>query len=342
MCMKKGEGKRCKYADEMAVIRRRVRRQNPRESFVMMNRLMKEEIEKELLKRPDLALHEAQKNTGFQWTPPSWSIPYSLTKDMHKLGTMPDNIPATQELYDENKEWQENLTESERRALQRYGMVGYEEVNGFLRKTKNWDGESFSSGSPERKAELTERVKKDIKHIESALAKAPRTNRVTPVYRYYKIPNGVSTKEYIDDVLISAGGHKDKGFVSTTAKPEHALAAISKKGETTGLDGYVLMEIWTNQGGSMQRYNHNGGGNVQSQENEVLLPRNTGMRHMETGTMRHTFEEEPVEHKGGISYNRPSIVGRKLSIPVIRMVDEQMIRDERNRVKAKRDDHSES
>lgn len=327
MCVK--QGKRCKYADEMAVIRRKYRRQNPNIS----GREMLKKVEKELESRPELAWHEATKNTSFQWTPPSWSVPHSLTKDMPKVGQLPESTPTAKELYEQNEQWWENMDEDEQNAVSSYVMNGYLPVNGILRGRSEW-----KKDFPFRKEEWPEHMsqfKKNIAFLDSAMEKAPATRRDQPLYRYYRIPAGVNRKEYIEKVLTVSGGHKDKAFMSTTANPLHALAQMYKKNQRhskRGLDDYVLLEIWTNQGASLQQEEEARVGDIQSQEHEVLLPRNTGLRFIESGTLRHTFEETPVELQTTFGGTMRSVVGRKLSVPVIRMIDEKLIREERNRV----------
>lgn len=323
MCKLKADGGRCRYADMISVIRRKYRRRNPGIREDKLAKLVREDI----AANPELAWHEAQRHTNAQWAPPKWSVPESLTKDMHPVGALPKSIPTAQELYDQNEVWMDALDKKERNAVVQYSMNGYIGINGVLRGTKGWHHSSLI-----QKAHLQQekqRVQEQVTSIDTALEKAPATERNQPLYRYYKVPDGVPVDRYVKEILLATGGHKDKGFLSTTANPLHALAAIYKRNDSLDLNGYVVMEIWTRRGASLQRDEEARPGDVQSQEQEVLLPRNMGLRFLESGKMRHQFDEVPVELEN--RFNNRSIIGRKLSVPLLRMIDEELVREERNR-----------
>lgn len=323
MCEK---GRRCKYADEMSVLRRKHRRRQPN----IAQRDLRKLIDKELEQRPELAYHLAIQNKGFQWDPPSWSVPYSLTKKMHSLGSMPESYPEAKKLYEIRQAWESNLTREEDNALRNYAMTGYISINGHLRNSKN----RYEEFNLDTKEQQDKRAKERIKHLDSALSKAPNFDDPVPVYRYYKVPAGVEAEEYMKNILAESGGHKDKAFVSTTTNPYHALAAIYKHNRNEGMHGYVMMEIWTTKAASMQTRDYSVNGDIQSQEHEILIPRNTGLRVLETGKMRHTFDEVPVELESfSRTYDTTGIVGKRLSVPLIRLIDEQIVRDERNSIK---------
>lgn len=323
MCKLKSEGGRCHYADIISVIRRKHRRRNPGIREDRLAKLVREDI----ATNPELAWHEAQRHANAQWTPPKWSVPESLTKDMHPVGSLPKSTPTVQELYDQNEVWMNALNKKERNAIVQYSMNGYIEVNGVLRGTKGWHHSSLIQKAhlPQEK----QRVQEQVTSIDTALEKASGTGRNQPLYRYYKVPDGVPVDRYVKEILLPAGGHKDKGFLSTTANPLHALAAIYKRNDSLDLNGYVVMEIWTQRGASLQRDDEARPGDVQSQEQEILLPRNTGLRFLESGRMRHQFDEVPVELEN--RFNNRSVIGRKLSVPLLRMIDEELVREERNR-----------
>lgn len=324
MCKLKSEGGRCHYADMISVIRRKHRRRNPGIREDKLDKLVREDI----AANPGLAWHEAQRHNNAQWTPPKWSVPESLTKNMHPVGSLPTSIPTCQELYEQNERWMDTLlNKKEHNAVAQYSMYGYVGINGVLRGTKGWHHSSLIQKS--QLQQESQRMKEQAATIDAALEKAPTTERNYPLYRYYKIPDGVPVDRYVNELLLPTGGHKDKGFLSTTANPLHALAAIYKHNESTGLQGYVLLEIWTQRGASLQRSEEARPGDVQSQEQEILLPRNMGLRFLESGKMRHQFDEVPVELAN--RFNSRAIIGRKLSVPVLRMVDEELVREERNR-----------
>lgn len=323
MCKLKADGGRCRYADMISIIRRKHRRRNPGIREDKLDKLVREDI----AANPELAWHEAQRHNNAQWTPPKWSVPESLTKDMHPVGALPKSTPTVQELYDQNEVWMEALDKKERNAVVQYSMNGYIGINGVLRGTKGWHHSSLIQKS--QLQQESQRMKEQAATIDAALEKAPATERNQPLYRYYKVPDGVPVDRYVEEILLPTGGHKDKGFLSTTANPLHALAAIYKRNDSLDLNGYVVMEIWTRRGASLQRDEEARPGDVQSQEQEVLLPRNMGLRFLESGKMRHQFDEVPVELEN--RFNNRSIIGRKLSVPLLRMIDEDLVREERNR-----------
>lgn len=159
-----------------------------------------------------------------------------------------DGEVADAKLSSEFREWEGNITASQRYAIRRYTGTYYEEINNKLR----FDIDPEEEGTRDL-------INNDIPNIDAALKASPGLAEDTVVYR------GVAynPKLNVGDTIM------DKGFMSTSADPEIAEGFAT---QFEGDEEVAVFEINCAKG-LRAAYVSNVGSN--SVESEVLLARNT-------------------------------------------------------------------
>lgn len=334
MCI--AQGKRCEYADALSNVRRKVR--SRMKGSYQGN--IDDEITKELGKfhreNPELTKAHMPSRMGFQWDPPSWDVPAEVKNLLGDIKEPVKGVENQTQLYaslsERNKAWSENMTPDEETAMMQYAMSSFESINPYLRRKgfSEWakkNGHLYRSGDG-AKQYVEETIKPRIEAMDGAMKHAQAPNTPDKLYRFYRIPAGITPKEYIAKYFQPGTGFKDKGFVSTTADPEYVAAHIMNR-EGSRNKNYIVLEMVSDSGASLHQAAEYTG-RVQDVEAEVLLPRNTGMRIMETGTRTFGFAKKrsDLERRfrlfGGSSIDFDEDATIKL--PVIRMIDESLIR----------------
>lgn len=342
-------GKRCEYSDAISNVRRKVRnRMKGKPSYEIQDEVNKE-VKKFREENSELVSKHLPARANFQYDPPEWKVPASLldmlgSKRAPITGAPKDKDDAfAQDLYTRNRDWNANLTEQEQSAILNYTQSGYESTNPFLRQKgyREWAKQKphliYRKEGDNADTYAEEVIKPRIADMDSAFAKVPQTNEPQKLYRFFEIPSGITPEEYISKYFPAGGGHKDKGFMSTSADPEFVAAEVMTRAEKKKNTRYVIMEILSNSGGSLQSKPYRSAGKVQTLEAEVLLPRNSGLRIIDSGKRSFTFasDREDLEmHARRSKKELDFSEGKKFSLPVIRMIDENLIREVRKTEKA--------
>lgn len=341
-------GKRCEYSDAISNVRRKVRNRMKGESYGMQEALDKE-IAKFREENPELVSKHMPPRENFQYDPPEWEVPESLLNIMGGkkapiLGLSEEAKDGfCKDLHARKKQWEGALTEQEESSLHNYTQSGFESTNPFLRKKgyQEWAKQKthliYRKAGDNADTYAEEVVKPRIADMDSAFTKVPKPDQPEKLYRYFEIPAGVSTDEYISKYFPAGGGHKDKGFVSTSADPEYVAAEIMSRSEKKNTQ-FIVLEILSNSGGSLQSKPYRSHGSIQTLEAEVLLPRNTGMRILDSSKRSFVFGSDREDLEGHARHSAKKELdfskGKKISLPVIRMIDENLIREVRKTEKA--------
>ena len=338
-------GKRCEYSDAVSNVKRKVRnRMKGKPGYEVQDALI-HEVKKFREENPELVSKHLPARANFQCEPPEWEAPDSLLAIM---GGKKDPITGVSEeekdsfckdLHARKKEWQSALTEEEASSLHNYTQSGYESTNPFLRKKRyrEWAKQKthliYRKEGDNADTYAEEVIKPRIADMDSAFTKAPKPDQPEKLYRYFEIPAGVSTAEYISKYFPAGGGHKDKGFVSTSADPEYVAAEIMSRAEKKTNTRFIVLEILSSSGGSLQSKPYRSHGSIQTLEAEVLLPRNTGMRILDSSKRSFVFGSDREDLEGHARHSAKKELdfskGKKISLPVIRMIDENLIREVR-------------
>lgn len=349
-------GKRCEYPDAISNVRKKARYHHRNSN----DRQRNDAVEKAVLafqnENPDFTKAHLPNSETFQVKAPKWEVPARLIEMLgnsrHKIkgAEFDDRKAFYAGLTAQNTQWMNSLTANEKAALSKYTTHHYEEVNLYLRgkgyrqwfkdNRKDrfpdyaWDPNAVKH-TPENVYE--NRLKPVIDNMTLAMDKASRNDEPRKLYRYHRIPGGITSKEYADKYFKDGEGFKDKGFMSTTADPEFVAAHILNAEKDKTGDRYVVFEILTKDGGSLQieedPYQGRMQGGIHPLEAEVVLPRNKGMRIIDHGTRTFEFAKNRIDMQ---KHWRPKDdrfrKGRKVSVELIRMIDEDLIREVRKQL----------
>lgn len=151
------------------------------------------------------------------------------------------------------------LTEDENDEINWYSKGGYESINAALRgHTKDHYGRDIEDWK-------IAKAQESIVILDKILSQAPKESKV--VYRYAS-PGSKDVKEFLKDIL-EKGEYSEDGYMSTSASADYPAVKILERSVSESF----LIEIATNEGVSIQNMEGAYTGAIQSQENEVLLPR---------------------------------------------------------------------
>lgn len=345
-------GKRCEVSDALSNVRRKARnkaRKNPNYQGMpdYQEREVEEEVKQFLRDNPELAKAHLPERETFQKPAPKWSVPKSLLDMLGDKKAPITGITANnaEKFYTELNERREKLREIVGDRIDgdliNYTQNGYESVNPFLRKkgykqwekmhanlTRKWD-KDFDY--------VRDMVKPRIASLDAGLAASPKPDEPEKLYRYYEVPPGVTPEQYAKKFFIPGESMQDKGFISTSADPEFVATNAITHSETKKNTRYVMLEILSKDGTAMQNQPYATPGDIQSLEAEVLLPRNKKLRVIDQGKRTITLARDRKDLEWYAKrYGKKELdlsEGKKISMPVIRMIDEDLIRETRNREK---------
>jgi len=343
MCKSKEEGgKRCDYADQVANARRKARYKF-REDYDL-ERNVEKEVRKWKIENKNLVVEHLPEKQPFQAMANKKDIPEPLralltakARDSIAGLSEQERMDHTRGLYDEQKEWSAALTKEEASAVGQYTMYFFEGVNSHLRRQGYSEWLKANTHLYSKKEETLERVKRDISGLDSAIAKAPVPEEPRKLYRFFRVPAGVTPSEYMERYFKEGEAFKDRGYMSTTADPEFIMSHLHDRNKGNQNHEYIVMEIITKQGASVQKRATSRSGDVQSLEKEILLPRNMKMRI--AGTRKAQRFEFASDRKdlnaqhgakqatSDYSYSKWGKFkkGDRMNFPLIQMIDEDLI-----------------
>lgn len=336
-------GKRCEYSDAINNVKKKTRSRLKNESSYERDEAVIDAVREFQESNPDLVLAHLPEKMGFQFTPAKRPVPQTLLKILGNKkevvtgATAEDREKFYGSLFDRRQKLLASVNEVEESALHMYAGNAFEPINLYLRRKgyAEWakrNGHLVDWGRGEtHETYLQNVVKARAAGLDAALKKAPSPDEPEKVYRFFRVPAGVSPQEYIKRFLPKGGGFKDRGFMSTTADPEYVAAHIMDKSQGTRNKGYVVLEMLTDSGASLQPTADGYWGRVQDVEAEVLMPRNTGMRIIESATRKFEFADDrnDLNRRFGnwnSNYKIECDAGTGIRLPVVRMIDENLIR----------------
>ena len=342
MCKAKADGGgRCEYADLIANVRRKARYKHRNDYDA--NRKAEDAVREWQAANPDLVRAHLPTKMPFNYTPSTVPIPKSLLA----LLTPSSRVPVTgasseeerklqvAERHQEYVQWREKLTDDERNAIDNYKMTGFELMNATLRKkgVSRIIRQDYAFSSAEQQAAVKDRASNRVKHLKRALRKTVSKNEVRKVYRFFRVPSGVTPTEYVERYLSKGKGFSDPAFLSTSADPEFLMAHIWDRNNGSKNHGYIVMEILTGQGQSLQGQPTTEAGIVQSLENEVLLPAGTKLRvagfnpsqRFEFGVDRPDLSEHYGLFRPYAKGKNTHVKGARANYPLVQLIDERLL-----------------
>ena len=175
---------------------------------------------------------------------------------------------------DEYLSLEAKATPAELEALKNFTATGHKPINEFLMSPDVY-AERFSS--PEKHAEVVEKLKKDITSLDTVIAKAGVTEHSRTVYRVLTqdhTKHFTSAEEYADKCGFTEGKEVEfKNFSSTTIDPAFVTRYVGKDEEHSA----VVLVISARKGAPVALTATAPDENqyTQDTEREILLPRNT-------------------------------------------------------------------
>lgn len=349
-------GKRCEYSDALANVRRKVRSKMKGTYRSAVEREVTNAVRQFQKDNPEMVLAHLPEKMGFNYDPPKWEVPKSLLK---QLGSSRDPIKGRSEeeakafyktLHERNKEWKSNLTMQEESAVHSYTGYGFESMNAYLRNKgySQWMKDNQHLHSHEMKeagktyAEAA--VIPRIEALDAAMEKAPVLEEPERFYRFYRVPAGVTPEQYAQKYLQPGSGYQDKGYMSVSGDPEYVASHVTSMMEEDGPrtrknNGYIVMEILSKAGTTLQGRESPRRGDVQSLEAETLIGRGTKMRVIDSAKRTFVYGQDRFDLEGQhLNRAAPDTFldhseGAKVRLLTVRMVDENLIRDTRREEK---------
>jgi hypothetical protein len=347
VCKSKAEGGgRCDYADMIANVRKKARYKY-RDSPSRRERKVTEAVNAWKDAHPEIVKAHLPEKMPFQYTPKDRPVPKELLTMLTPSSRVPvtgastpeDRLQAVIKMHEEFTEWENRLELDERRAVGSYTMSAFEKMNTFLRKKgfnhKLREDYSYKI-SQEEFDRVRDRTKEQVDALKSAFKKVTSKEEPRKLYRFFRVPAGVTPKEYVERYLQTGEGFSDPAFMSTTSDPEFIMAHMHDRNKGTKNKAYVVMEILTKQGQSVQPQPYTRSGHVQSLENEVLLPAGTKLRVVGFNPVqRFEYGSDRRDLHGQYNIASDSYFmfknyghhsqGDRLNFPMIQVIDEKLI-----------------
>lgn len=347
MCKSKAEGgERCEYADMIANVRKKVRYQYRDKPF-HRERKVTDAVNAWKDAHPELVKAHLPEKMPFQYTPKERPVPKELLTMLTPSSRVPvtgasdpeTRLQSVIKMHEEFKDWESRLELDEVRAVHSYTMSAFEKMNTFLRK-KGFSQklkEDYSYRIPEDEFQrVKDRTKEQIGALKSAFKKTAPQEEPRKLYRFFRVPAGVSSREYVERYLQTGEGFTDAAFMSTTSDPEFIMAHLHDRNKGTKNHAYVVMEILTKQGQSVQPHPYTSSGHVQSLENEVLLPAGTKLRVAGFNPVqRFEYGSDRRDLHGQYNITSDSYFlfkeyghhskGDRMNFPMIQLIDEKLI-----------------
>lgn len=346
MCKSKEEGGgRCEYSDMLANVRKKARYKY-RGEYDRERRVTKA-VNDWKDAHPEIVKAHLPEKMPFHFIPKDRPVPKELLKMLTPSSRVPINGKTTPEerlqsvidMHEEFTEWESRLEIDELRAISSYTMTSFDKINTFLRKKgflHKLKEDYHGSVSEYEYKRVKERTEEQVSALKSAFKKVTTKDEPRKLYRFFRVPAGVTPKEYVERYLKTGEGFTDAAFMSTTSDPEFIMAHMHDRNGGTKNKAYVVMEILTKQGQSVQPQPYTSAGHVQSLENEVLLPAGTKLRvtgfnpiqRFEYGSDRKDlygqYNPAHSSHFMFKDYGHHS-KGDRLNFPMVQVIDEKLI-----------------
>jgi hypothetical protein len=336
-------GERCIYADAINNIRKKTRYKHRDTYESAREQEVTQAVQKWKEANPELVREHLPEHMPFQATPNKKEVPAQLKTLLSQRSRVPitglpkeEREALTRAMAKEREKMEENLDKEHVRAISKYTITFYDILNRSLRRSGVAE---HLREEPHLRDGFEEQVKNATKSMDEVFERTPNKDEPRKVYRFFRVPAGVKPQEYIEKYFADGSAFKDRGFMSTTADPEFIMAHMYDRNKGKQNTGYVVMEILTKEGISLQDNEISRGGDVQSLEHEVLLPRNSKFRVIgNRKSQRFEFASDRRDLNG--QYNRDSYYmssdssyqrwgwfkkGDRLNFPVIQMIDEKLI-----------------
>lgn len=348
MCQSKAQGgKRCEHGEAYNNAKKRILRKLRKHPSANNNLGMqlRIDLEKFLRDNPDIAYARLPKRETFNCAPASKrpipeEIRLLLQRERHDAVEGYDEVSRkkmVQDMFAARQRYEDQWDHDTNHAVRHYMMSRYHAVNSFLRSRRafndfatetNLKGKIARLHFKDEQDYINEMVLPNISGVDKAFSLVPKDGPVLKTYRLFKVPPGVKPADYVERYAQEGEGFHEKGYMSTSADPEFIVATAMKNNDFKANSQYVVIEIVSNRGMALQPRAVSTPGHIQSQENEVLLPRNSKFRIAGTRKrqkFRFTSDRSDLATTELRYRDRSFPSGTEYTLPVIQLVDETLI-----------------
>lgn len=228
-------------------------------------------------------------------------------------------------MYEENQTVKENVSADEYSALYAYAGNAYESINKTLRGlVTEKDKQSLS------KKTQYEQVEERIKSIDKVMDEYGNGEgkETKKLYRYYRLDKKQKPEKFIQENLKTGETLSEKGYMSTTEDIAFVLGHINRNKDK---NNYIIFEIATKKGVSLQDKEKEKPLFIQSLEKERLLPRDMKLQINYTGKEELTVDEsrENIHRKFNWDVQRQEFQTiDPQNLQVVRLIDEDLLNEE--------------
>lgn len=269
-------GPRCEYSSKWLLERRRVER----------SRKYREETnygKEELLRRTRNKFQEAH-SEDFQahlparekWQTKATPLPRRQMEALSKTFPTPRVLTPEEgeelaiSMSEEHEQLVQDLPTGTRHALNTYSMSSFEDINGYLRRGIKGIAQDTNWPLNERLEQVEERVAA----MKELLASAEPASTPRVLYRHMLAPQGITTRKYASKYFKIGERIRDDAFLSTTQDPAYVRGHAHYRSPSE----YVVFQILSPKGVSLQSAEREDVGHLQSWEKERLLPSGVNFR----------------------------------------------------------------
>lgn len=230
-----------------------------------------------------------------------------------------------QNMYEENQMIKEKISNDEYSSLYAYAGNAYESINKTLRGlVTEKDKQSLSKKSQYEQVE--ERIKSiDRVMDEHGNGEGKETKKL---YRYYRLDKKQKPEKFIEENLKTGETLSEKGYMSTTEDLAFVLGHINRNKDK---NNYIVFEIATKKGVSLQDKEKEKPLFIQSLEKERLLPRDMKLQVNYTGKEELTVDEsrENIHRKFNWDVQKQEFKTiDPQQLQVVRLIDEDLLNEE--------------
>lgn len=230
-----------------------------------------------------------------------------------------------QNMYDENQTIRDNVSNDEYSSLYAYAGNAYESINKTLRGLVT---EKDRQGLAKRSQ--YEQVDERIAAIDRVMTQYGNGEgkEIKKLYRYYRIDKKQDPKKFVEENFANGETISEKGYMSTTEDIAFVLGHVNRNKDK---NNYVVLEIATKKGVSLQDKEKEKPLFIQSLEKERLLPRDMKLKIDYTGQEKLTVDEsrENIHLKFNWDVDRQEYEPIKpQNLQVVRLIDEELLNDE--------------
>lgn len=222
--------------------------------------------------------------TREKWQTKARPLPRRRAEALAKTFPKPRTISSeegtmlAERMNEEATGFREALSEEDAHSLNIYTMTAHSDINGYLRRGPKGIEESYMG------EERLDFIKSHAENLKRVVGDYPKASEDRVLYRHMLIPAGISPREFANKYFKVGERVRDSGFLSTTEDPAYIAGhAFSRRPSE-----YVVMQILSKQGVSVQPSERERVGHLQSWEKERLLPAGANFRVV--GVRRETLE----------------------------------------------------